>query len=285
MTDNLKFGQYLPRPFRNFNERDIVWLWQHLKTKHGYEPSLNYAADIDGLTADMGRYLRKDRGSLFNYAIIEAKMVSMVKDDDLRFIDKRNSRFVSWLIYSLKSKFGFDFSDAVASSFLDDWSLFLAILDCSNKPLGNKKADLRECIEGWSNYALPDRIFDWFDEKDDEQSSWLLAHAAGSSLPKYIAGRLNYPTNTKQEFLKFKCLLDQSDWDQEIKKLYLNDLKRKWRARGRVKSKGKVQSNVLVAESTKEGIEKLREEYGLKTRGEVIDRLVSKALREKIDIG
>ena len=208
MSDNLEFGRYLPKPFRDFNERDIVWLWQHLKTKHGYEPGLNYAADIDALTADMGRYLWNNRGDVFYEAIIEAKMISMVKDQDLKDIDKRDSRLLSWLMYALKFKFGFDFNDAVASSFLDDWSLFLAILDCSNQPLGKKKSDLRECIKVWSHHALSDRIFEWFDEKSDEQSLWLLSHADRSSLPNYVAGRLNYPTNTKQRFLKFKCLIE-----------------------------------------------------------------------------
>lgn len=268
--------RFLPEQFREFDERDIIWLWQHLK-KDGFEPGDSHSGDVDGLTRQVGRFLR-GHDSLNHDAIFEAKLISMVGGDDLKSIDKGNPRILSFLINVLRYKFGFDFNDPVVNSCFDDWFFFTAILDCSNKPLVDKKTALKEGLMLWSLNSLHDHIFEWFDEKDGDQGLWLLDEAEKSSLPKSIEGRANFPVNVKQRFVKFKCLMDQSGLPGDFKKTYMAELKRKWRAKGRIKSKGKFQSNVLVTKETKEGIERLKKEYGLKTRGEVIDRLVSRAV-------
>lgn len=273
-----EYGVYLPKEFRDFKERDVVWLWSHLNAK-GEDLMFSYEGGIRSLFVDIGRVLRS-KDSPYIYQIRESWMIRLVDDDSLSFINKKDRRMLSFLIDFFSCKAGYGVPLSSKFSFLDDWSYFLLLLDSNDSPLNDKKRLLRDARDIWSAGRFLELSLDWLDEKSEEQSAWLLKQAEKKNFNIDVPGSINSPVNAKERSLKFRCVLDQAVMPSEFKVDFIRDLKRKWKAKVRKKSEERKQVNVLVQEETREGIKRLCDFYGFRSGGEVVDKLVRDAIED-----
>jgi hypothetical protein len=84
---------------------------------------------------------------------------------------------------------------------------------------------------------------------------------------------LQYPVNNDERILVFLNALDRSGVSLNLKRLYLKELKSKWRRRQKKLDGNKVQCNLNVDLLTKENIKNISAYRGVKM-GELIDALI-----------
>lgn len=261
----------------NYSFRELAWAWNHLKglnrpismARFGHSELM--ASDIsnvlDGFNDEAVRFFHK------------AKERSLLSDYEVKFISDSDDRCSSWLSYKFYN-LSIDMKNEWQDGRMKESDFLLMMLDISHVSLAEKRRLLHNLVAEWSEILRLNVSHKWVDEfkNDEEFGVWLLDKANEMTGRLGVYGKANYPLDSKGRVLKFKCMLDQWEQPMTVKTSVIDKLKRQWMSRGRVKSKGRVQFNILVRPETKSGIKALKDRHGLKSGGEVLDMLVRDAL-------
>ncbi|WP_336368099.1 hypothetical protein [Marinobacter sp. C2H3] len=279
MAIKYDYQEYLPESLSDFQYRELIWLWYYLEGR-GWQLDIACLSNPEALSIFISRALGEAEEKLFS-EIREAKSMSIIDSKEITVLNGSDRRVISWLLYQVHKLYNFSFRSEWFHNYLSDESVFLAALDCDSRSVVAKKEILAQLRANWSSVLEFDQYLNWIDDKDEEQSYWLLSQASSANLPHEVLGEVNAPINSKERVIKFRCILDQSNLSIDLKKDFVDRLKRQWSAKGRLKSKDRVQSNLLVLPETKDGIKKLKGRFQLKTGGEVLDKLVKEALNRE----
>ncbi|MCK7545176.1 hypothetical protein MLC59_13495 [Marinobacter bryozoorum] len=276
MSVGLRFQRELPKVFSGYGERDLIWLWYYLVGR-GYQLSYSNFNDYVQMASDISSVLEKSSPYVLE-EIGEEHNKSLIPDSELSFFDGADGRLSSWIFYKFKEVYRFDVKDDWLSGILGYQQSLLAALDTANISISQKRAIVRELRYEWSENLKLDVSYNWINIRDERLGFWLLEKLEENDLFGHVYGVINAPVTSEDRVLKFKCVIDRSDLSVGMKRAFINSLKAQWKARGRKKSKERVQSNVLVKAETKAAIKSLRAIYGYRSGGEVIDKLVADAL-------
>jgi hypothetical protein len=263
----------------NYSFRELAWVWSYLK---GLNSSMSAArfGNPELMASDISNVLDRfsDEGlrTLHNN-----KERSLLSDYEVEFISGSDYRRSSWLAYKF-----YNLSIVIQNEWRDgrikESDFILMVLDVHHMSLAEKRRLLHDLIAEWSEILRLSVSYGWIDEfkNNDEFGVWLLDKANEMTRLTDVYGKANHPLDSKGRVLKFKCMMDQWEQPAAVKRSVVDKLKRQWMSRGRVKSKGRVQFNVLVRPETKVGIKALKDRDGLKSGGEVLDKLVLDAMQK-----
>lgn len=276
----MKFGfqKKLPKALSDFGDRDLVWLWNYM-VNLGYPLNEALLRNNEAIATEVSRLLVNADDFFFEQVRV-ARQYSMLTKDEVSLISVASSRLISWLYFSFGHHFDFEFKPEWPMGGLNDRQVLLAAVDYDPRSLSEKREIMGRLRNQWSSILEFDVHYAWIKNDDEDLSFWLLERGRKANFPTSLYGKVNDPIDSKERVVKFKCMMDQVMLPLDLKKLFIDKLKSDWKSRGRQKSKDRVQSNVLVLPETKSGIKVLRDQYGLKSGGEVVDKLVSDALRK-----
>jgi len=276
MVKRFKFQDVLPKEFSNYNEREVIWLWHYLIDMNRKLNNQSFGC-VHVMAEDISKnitYINDD----FIVKLENSKNFVMLAEEEVSLIRNSDSRLASWLFHKLNS-LSFIFRDEWLGGRLTENNSILAALDCDKRSLSQKRAFLSQLRAEWSENLKLDVSYRWIDENknDEEFGIWLLKSGKEAIRSEVVKGGVNNPLDPESRVLKFKCMMDQWDQPEIVKRGVIDKLKLRWRSRGRTKSKGRIQFNVLVRPETKDDIKVLQGWYKLKSGGEVLDKLVKEA--------
>jgi len=272
----IDWQKQLPKQLSSFTARELHWLWVYL-VRRRLLTECTYPGTSDLAARQISSVLKTADYKIYA-EIIEAKASALVDREELSLIYKADSRLISWTFFHFYRVNNIEYRPEWSFGQLRDKSCLIAGIDCDPRSLVEKISILKNLHFSWSSILSCDFKMRWIDSDDDEQSLWLLEKASAAGLPGIVRGGINIPVNSEERVIKFQCILDQSNFPPGVMKAIVEKLGREWSAKGRVKSKNRVQSNALVLPETKSGIEILKGKFGVKTLGEVLDKLVSDAI-------
>lgn len=268
---------------QNFKNRELLWLWCRLE-KNGYNLD---ATKISG---------KSSRGHYIIDWLMETEEVTMndlrryendcfsgrLDDEEFKWMDFSNRRLVSWVleyIYSESLSVRVPVTKFDQSVLSAEERIKLAF-DLSLMVINIKKGDMLSLRNNWSLLSEIDSGLDWVNVKDDGQCRWLEDQLKCGDFESFISPEFQYPVNSEDRVVMFLNAIDMSGFPLSLKKLYLNELKSKWRRRQKKLDGRKVQCNLNVDLLTKENIKRLAGDRGLKM-GELIDALVAAEITRK----
>lgn len=272
-------GQPLSWEVSNYSFRELAWVWNYLKGLNSPMSAARFG-NPELMASDISNVLDRfsDEGLR---ALRNNKERSLLSDYEVEFISGSDYRRSSWLAYKF-----YNLSIVIHNEWRDgrikESDFLLMVLDVHHMSLAEKRRLLHDLIAEWSEILRLSVSYGWIDEfkNNDEFGVWLLDKANEMTRLTDVYGKANHPLDSKGRALKFKCMMDQWEQPAVVKSSVVDKLKRQWMSRGRVKSKGRVQFNVLVRPETKAGIKALKDRYGLKSGGEVLDKLVLDAVQK-----
>lgn len=269
--------QHLPKGLSGFKSRDILWVWFYLQYK-GY--NLNYslfansgsrAMHIINTIKNIDEEIKPE---LFYY-----RNNNVLPADELSLIQKADIRLLNWISHNLIFKKWYRFDDSWNELGLSTRDSLILSLDLSNYGVASKRKSLQEIKASWSENVKIDQSLKWINEKDEEQSQWLLEKAEDAKLTGKVIKDIEDPINAAERVLKFKAMLDLYNASHDFKKSFLDKLRNTWNAKKYRQKQSKVQCNFFIDPAIKDGIGDLKKAYNVRTQGDVIEKLVKDALK------
>lgn len=274
---SLSMGWEKRRPvgLEGFKNRDMLWLWCRLE-ESGYSLNHGFLGSRDSRANHLIDCIedRETVGSLREYR--HECFSNRLEDSDFDWIKGGGDRLIFWVHEMLWSR---SLPVALAEtrfnqSILSRFDQIALAFDLSKAPINVKKNTIENLRQSWSKLIGIDPYLKWVDIKDEDQCRWLVDQLQSSDLSRFVLPDLAYPVDNKGRLLLLFNALDRSTYGENIKILYINDLKNKWARKKRKSDTEKVQCNLNVNAITKKDIKKLADRRGLKM-GEYIDAIVA----------
>ncbi|MDS1311216.1 hypothetical protein [Marinobacter xiaoshiensis] len=270
-----------PEGLSGFKNREMLWLWCRLEA-NGYILNSNLVSDADSRAnhlidniADNETFesLRFYRDECFSNSL---------DSSEFDWINYNDKRLVHWLFEMI---WGGYTAVTVASTSFDQSALkprevIELAFDLNNLPIKVKKEVINNLRNNWSLLIEVDPGLEWVDKENEDQCRWLVDEIRKSDLAPYISPDLQSPVDNEDRFLLFVNTLDRTGMPLKPKKLFLSEMKAKWRRKNKKADAKKVQCNLNVLSSTKEYIEKIANDRSLKM-GELIDALIAEEMKRK----
>jgi hypothetical protein len=254
----------------------MLWLWCQLSNK-GYVLDESRVIDSNSRAFHLIEKIKESNvetvADLRRYN--DECFSGRLDDQDFKWIDFNNRRLVFWIIWLIDSRSllvekpmtPFD------QSILSPRERIQLAFDLSSLTIKGKKETLSYLHDSWSQLIAVDASLDWLSRRDDDQCIWLVNELSSSDFSCFVSPDLQYPVNNDERILVFLNALDRSGVSLNLKRLYLKELKSKWRRRQKKLDGNKVQCNLNVDLLTKENIKNISAYRGVKM-GELIDALI-----------
>ncbi|MFB2707150.1 hypothetical protein [Marinobacter shengliensis] len=276
----VSFGWEHRRPAglsQNFKNREMLWLWCQLEWK-GYNLDATRVSDISSRANHIiDSILDADKETVDDLRRYESDCFSgRLDDEEFKWIDFNNRRLVSWVLGYINS--GMLYVGTPTTNFdqsvLRSHERIKLAFDLSSLALNIKKDTMLHLRNNWSLLIGIDPSLDWVNRKDDEQCRWLVDQLQSGDFAPFISPEFQRPISNEDRVIMFFNAIDMSGFSLNIKRLYLKDLKSKWRRKQKKLDGRKVQCNLNVDSLTKENIKDISVRRKLKM-GELIDALVA----------
>ena len=186
---------------------------------------------------------------------------TMLRDEHLTWI-KDDERQHQWLI----TRFGFNVQNPPANLF--GKALVIATIDVWNADLNTKASNIKAFENSWKQQKQQDRVFKWFQDKDEAQRCALAWDWLCKNKPPI------FKTNPVSSYNELLMLSDRTPWSEVEKAHCLDTCRKRWNQQQyRENLKGKKQCNFVLSEKVIQQLDQWAETYDLK-RPQILEVLI-----------
>ncbi len=190
---------------------------------------------------------------------------TMLRDEHLTWI-KDDERQHQWLITRFQQTFSFNAPNPPANLF--GKALVIAMIDIWNTDLNTKASSIKNFENDWKQQKQQDRVFKWFQDKDEAQRCALAWDWLRKNKPPTFG---TTPISSYNELL---MLSDRTQWSEVEKAHCVETCRKRWNQQQyRENLKGKKQCNFVLSEKVIQQLDQLAEIYDLK-RPQILEVLI-----------
>lgn len=290
----------LPVSMHKFTPRDLSWLWAFLDCYRNNflwngtqpQPYFNFSlADRIGIMA--AAINRHPDPVSFANEILKYHANSIIPDDKIAWIDKKNHRQLIWAMCHLGqpvrsstpyvitnqpinpyNQLPLPFMPSISTVFPEyRYESIVTALDCWDFNLDAKIAFLLEKKNEWADITSQDTKTKWINKTDSDQLAWawdyLQKHQAAILIPK--------PTNINEFIGAVFASLDHMNYYKHFaeKTLFIDKMRKTWsQKKFRDSGKAKKAYYLPLTIKSRQRLDWLAENYGCKP-ADVLERLIT----------
>ncbi|WP_417502255.1 hypothetical protein [Marinobacter sp.] len=268
----------MPDELSAFGDREMLHLWYLLGfNNHNLDQSYlgSQASFRNEYLAD---FITRESftGNLTN---MKSTIVQQsLNESHFEWIDSGDKRLLSWLVHVLSSeKLQVPIVGEPYRSALQGKELIVLSFDAATIiffGVQGKKEVMDNLRRRWCEITEVDPLLKWVSSRNDDQCRWLIEKMGRSTFSWRFTPQSEALISSEDRYLFFLKNLDSSGLGLDVKRLFINDLKRKWKRKVSGNRKSKVQCNLVVNPETKTAIKEMAKKQRV-TMGQVIDGLIS----------
>lgn len=261
-------------PNWNLDQRDLLWLWWHMRHKVGLGPD-------EYLAPDMGERIYQCRDGQYMEHLRSKKSTEMLPVSKLPKIE-HDLRAIRWMINEFAKRKHSVLQEL--PQILTDWETLVALIDLEPGTWEYKLSMLQHMGADWARLRHGDQHFRWFDGPGERARcrvawDWYAARASNSV---ETADRL--PATPFRSYDELASYWDFADLRLDERRHHLDQIKKYWKnLQTKENQAGKKQTNVLLSTDAAAALDQLTAAWG-KTKKEVFDKLLLDAVRRAPDI-
>ena len=271
--------EVLPEELKNFNERDINWLWNFMSSYYVLPPEKSLALNFK--INFINYYLTNKNSPNFNpefniQNILKNYFSQVIKIDYFDWIDPKNYRQIIWASKTFFTEMDFYFLNTGFENYHD---LIIKFFDRIILPSEEKIQILSEKKQEWARFKTPDSELKWLDINNSAQLNW-----AWTYLHKFLRSiQVPNPVTNDEFYGAILASFDRMSYSHYAdKQLFIGKMKKTWsQKKFRDSGKAKKPYHLPLTQQAKKNLEELAQLYGVKSN-DFLENLIRETYKKEI---
>lgn len=274
-----RIAEALPEGLKDFNERDINWLWFYMATF--YKIPHENVVDLDFKIKQISQCLTNTLDPNFRpdvnvSSILNTHFSQIIRIDYFDWINSKDYRQLIWVSKNLLPDMALYFSGISFKSHYDSIIKFFDRIPWNTEGriqfLSDKKQE-------WARFKTPDVDLKWLDINNTTQLNW-----AWTYLYKFLRNvSVPIPVTNEEFYGAILASFDAMSYGHYAdKQLFISKMKKTWsQKKFRDSGKAKKPYHLPLTKQAKKKLEELAQLYGVKSN-DLLENLISETYKKDI---